>query len=247
MVRGLIISFLLFPLVMRAQMPLLPGVLDPVAPVASSAPTFVSSTSCTAATTTCTVTGLSIPASDHLVFAVGTEAGNGTITFADSNLDTVQLGTAVEETTDGSWSRMGVTITGATITTVTCASVSSADVNCWFGWYSGGSSTVSAVACGTGGGSPLDRCAQADNPDTGTFSSGTTGALATATETVVGMFTAPNTGTTFTLTDGSTSRYSSTTLLSIRVSDRAASSTSGVAATSTCSITYGTANVITIR
>lgn len=212
--------------------------------------TFVGSSSGCSFTsgTTCNVT-VSIPSGDHIVVGIGTDAYAGvpTLSASDSNFDTFQCAPSVVEATDNSYARVCVTIASASITTITCNASLSGNAGCAVEWFSGGASTISGTPCSSG--TPIDQCAQADNPNVSVYNSGTTSTLSQGTETVIGFFAAPNSVNTWSSSDGTIRQSVNTGTNSFAIEDRNVSSTSGVAASANSSPapSYGTASVITIR
>ena len=205
---------------------------------------YVGSGQCSSAagTATCTISSLSIPSGDIIVVGMdaGGSGGINTLTVADSNTDTPSYTTAVKETTNGWYSRMAMFKAGATITSITCTkSLPTSNAgNCLYAYYSPG--TLTGV---------LDQSTGQDQPNTTKWSSGSTSALAGASELLVGgWFIFTSSGITNTPTDGSTQRITCSSNGNCGMQDSAAWTTSAGSATGTWSgSNYGTAIVMAIK
>jgi hypothetical protein len=203
--------------------------------------TYVNSAQCTAGPTalSCTISSLSIPAGDIIVCGVG--ASDSGPTCADSNSDTPQCTSVVEETTDAQYGIICVLKAGATITTITGSQTFADSINTQAAWYSPGS------LAGT-----LDKSAgaQQENPGGAIWNTGNTATLTSANELQADFWYTENGGGGFTSTysDGTTQRIHTCAQGCSAISDKGLSSTTAVAGSGTLnSAAYFLAIVATVK
>lgn len=206
---------------------------------------FVNSTSCTSTnTTTCTISGLSIPSGDLIVTGVGgTFTSASPPTIADSNSDTQSCGSVIQQTTNNNAVYLCVAVAGTTVTTVSCTIANSnLGTICIAAWYTPGS--LLGVA---------DQGAGANEAGVLNWNTGTTGTLSGSRDLVVGFWgTASASSITSTYSDGGTQRISTLIAVNFTVctlEDRNVSGTSGVAASGTFNLSgvYAAVAVLAIK